>query len=246
VAIDTENLPDGTPYCLTYSFYPGMARLIYANDKPTLTKFFEYLTKHRPLIHLHNYLHDVEILHKMGLDIPHTRFLDTMVRAYELGIGGGGGGDGEDSGGRGSLSLKILAYRHLHMHMTTFKDTVMPFTLPRVISWLKEGLELTYQPKSTKHFKRDVEQGRLYLKIANLLESLMENKMVGGKLVDPWDRVSGWHPWEQELLLYTLGSIPVLDISTIPESALLPYACSDADATLRLAHFLSSYHLPSI
>ena len=84
-------------------------------------------------------LHDSEVFD--ALRLPTEPFLDTMVRAYNLCLGGGGDDEdeGESRAGRGSLSLKVLAYRHCNMHMTSFKDTVYPHSLPHVLTWLKRG-----------------------------------------------------------------------------------------------------------
>lgn len=139
---DTENRPDGTPYCLTFSHTPGTARLIYAHNQPVIRAYNSYLHHFRPLQHMHNWLHDDRVRSEMGL--TYTRVRDTMIRAYELGIGGGGDDDENDAGSaRGALGLKVLAFRHLHMVMTSFKDTVMPHTLPHVIDWLLDAKKLS-------------------------------------------------------------------------------------------------------
>jgi uracil-DNA glycosylase family 4 len=142
ISEDTENSPDGSPFCLTFSHTPGTARLIYASNHKVLQAYDSYMRRFRPLQHMHNWLYDVEIRAKMGL--TYTRVRDTMVRAYELGLGGGGDDEENDAGSaRGALGLKVLAYRHLHMQMTSFRDTVMPHTLPYVLGWLDDALKLT-------------------------------------------------------------------------------------------------------
>lgn len=79
------------------------------------------------------------------LAIPIRNFLDTMVMAYELCLGGGG--DDEDGmAGRGSLGLKQLAYRHLNMRMTSFQDTVYPHSIPKLHAYLRELLPLIEYP----------------------------------------------------------------------------------------------------
>jgi uracil-DNA glycosylase family 4 len=139
---DTENRPDGSPYCLTFSHTPGTARLIYAHNHAAIKAYNSYLECFRPLQHMQNWLHDDVVRSKMGL--TYARFMDTMIRAYELGIGGGGDDDENDAGSaRGALGLKVLAFRHLHMTMTSFKDTVMPHTLPHVVDWLLDAKKLS-------------------------------------------------------------------------------------------------------
>lgn len=145
---DTESLPDGSPYCLTYSHTPGTGRLIYAKDKELLQLFEAEITvcglatdeECIPLV-FHNYLHDANPFDVLGLSIG--KFHDTMVRSYNLCLGGGGDDDDEESrAGRGSLGLKTLAYRLLSMHMTSFKETVTPHSIKFVTKWLYEAEEL--------------------------------------------------------------------------------------------------------
>ncbi len=144
LACDTESLPDGSPYCVTISHTPGTGRLIYVDDVQTLRTFRGYLVRRRPHLTFHNYLHDVKIFD--ALDLPIHKFTDTMVRAYNLCLGGGGDTeDTESRAGRGSLSLKVLAYRHLNVTMTSFRDTVYPHSIPLMLNWLQE-VEQAFRP----------------------------------------------------------------------------------------------------
>ena len=141
ISFDTEFSSSG-PYCLTFSHTPGTGRLIYAADRDLICDLDAYLEFTRPhLFHLHNAMADLDPLYSMGIIIPPHRFLDTMIRSYELGLGGGG--DEDDSGGRGSLGLKSLAYRHLHMPMQSFKDLVTPYAIPLVIEYLERVRNLS-------------------------------------------------------------------------------------------------------
>lgn len=143
---DTESLPGGIgkmgggpPFCLTFSHTPGTGRLIYTKDKHLLEAYRKMLYELLPLHIFHNYLHDSDVYDELSL--PWDPFIDTMVRAYNLCLGGGGDDEdeGESRAGRGSLSLKILAYRHCQMRMSTFKDTVWPHSIPHALTWLKLG-----------------------------------------------------------------------------------------------------------
>jgi hypothetical protein len=145
VAEDTESLPDGSPYCLTFSVSPGTGRLIYARDLDLLKYWGDVLGGRManclaPHQLFHNYLHDV--IPFTALSLPIHKFTDTMVRAYHLCLGGGGDEEDQESkAGRGSLSLKVLAYRHLNMQMTSFKDTVYPHSVPHLVDWLKNAAQ---------------------------------------------------------------------------------------------------------
>src|SRR5579863_10282822 len=88
LACDTESLPDGTPYCITFSHTPGTGRLIYlpaAGSKynpRAFETFVDYINFFGLDAHLlfHNYLHDGPVFEQLGLDID--RSTDTMVREY--------------------------------------------------------------------------------------------------------------------------------------------------------------------
>jgi hypothetical protein len=151
VAVDTESTPDGEAYCLTMSSMPGTGRLIYVKDKGLLDEFDAYVTvyglaKESEYVHqlFHNYLHDEVPYRELNLSIG--PFTDTMVRAYNLCLGGGGGEDEDERGGRGPLSLKALAYRNLNMKMTSFRDTVFPHSVPFMHKWLSQAEALLYTP----------------------------------------------------------------------------------------------------
>ena len=148
IAEDTESLPDASPFCLTFSIYPGSGRLIYARDTHLLDWYRGWLIEKDPHHLFHNYLHDVVPFEGWGL--PINRFTDTMVRAYNLCLGGGGDDEDDSSGAaRGLLSLKVLAWRHCQMRMTSFQDTVHPHSIPYALSWLKLGREML-APMPTK------------------------------------------------------------------------------------------------
>lgn len=138
---DTESTPDGQLFCMTFSVRPGSARLIYAHDRSLIDRYRSFLIANDPHHVFHNYLHDV--IPFTALNLPIDRFTDTMVRAYNLCLGGGGDSeDGESRAGRGLLSLKVLAWRHLHMRMTSFVDTVHPYSIPHALTWLEQARAL--------------------------------------------------------------------------------------------------------
>lgn len=140
IAEDTESLPGGSPYCVTFSILPGTARLIYVYDTHTLSAYRNFLSCYPTHQVFHNYLHDCVPF--ADLSLPINKFSDTMVRAYHLCLGGGGDDeDSESKAGRGSLSLKVLAYRLLNMRMTSFRDTVFPHSVPQLAQWLSTAAQ---------------------------------------------------------------------------------------------------------
>lgn len=133
-ACDTESLPDDSPYCVTFSCYPGTGRLIYTHDSYLISLLAKYLDTSSLLL-FHNYLHDIHPFASMSL--PIHEFRDTMVMSYLSCLGGGASDDDSGMAGRGSLSLKSLAYRFCNMSMTSFRDTVYPHSVPRLVQYLK-------------------------------------------------------------------------------------------------------------
>jgi len=147
LACDTESLPDGRAYCMTLSHTPGTGRLIYAKNRRLLEELAATITNCgfadvSEYIHLlfHNYLYDVAPFDE--IDLPIGPFSDTMVRAYNLCLGGGGDDDEESRAGRGSLGLKTLAYRHCAIRMTSFDDTVHPHSIPHVLNYLYSAADV--------------------------------------------------------------------------------------------------------
>lgn len=287
---DTESYPDGSPYCFTFSHTPGTGRLIYAKDKDLIEEFVGIHTCYghateQELTHLlfHNYLHDVVPMGELG--IPIGPFTDTMVRAYNLCLGGGGDEDEGSKAGRGSLGLKQLSYRFLNMRMTSFKDTVFPYSIPHLRSCLTQAqLLFQYEDRSIKkcqcgclqdrHLvkgKRGLPHGqctgcvgcdkyrawkwppltesddqlnRLYRKVTGLVEAIDTGRCERDEeedIVNPWVRVNGWHGYDHRALTESLGPWPVPSIAHVPEDKLVHYAVRDADATLRLFHFLKTH-----
>lgn len=237
IAEDTENIPDGTPYCLTVSHTPGTARLIHAKDTHILEWYRVNICTAQVTRIFHNFLHDVRVVEELGIPVTGP-FFDTMLMAYELCLGGGGDEE-EGMAGRGSLGLKQLSFRHLNMTMTSFKDTVHPHSLPKLHTYLREVLDLYPTPprKSKKHTPTPEDKliSLFRRKINSLLgnSGSVEGEEKENKEQDHWKRVEGWHSWDREFLLVN-GEVPRPSVADVPEPELIQYACRDADATLRL------------
>lgn len=276
LAIDTESLPNGYPYCVTFSHTPGTGGLVYADDTESMQVLRDYI---QGVILFHNYLHDIAVMDQ--LSIPIRNFLDTMVMAYELCLGGGGDDDENGMAGRGSLGLKQLAYRHLNMSMTSFSDTVFPHSIPKLHAYLRRILPLIeypdlppvcqcrhyrtdhvlrgktlrgacaaclcprYKKSDLKKSDEDILLGRLSRKITTLLNTTSPDPEYDTPdpdtaLFDPWKRINQWHDYDRQYLLDIEGPWPVPSVADVPENELVHYACRDADATLRLYHYLDS------
>jgi hypothetical protein len=184
------------------------------------------------------------------MNLPIHKFTDTMVRAYHLCLGGGGDDeDSESKAGRGSLSLKVLAYRHLNMKMTSFRDTVYPYSIPQLAKWLDTATDVLSPLPPVKKRKGDPKPPpsdksiqRLYTKtkrLANRLTTDTNTDWANSKK-DPWKFIrTNWQE-DLETLETIAGPIPTPSISFVPEPQLLHYAVRDADATLRLFLFMKN------
>ena len=79
-------------------------------------------------------------------------------------------------------------------------------------------------------------------KLISLLHRKLNNIILkvesGSPDADPWKRVKDWGDWDRDVLRDCVGEMPRPSIAHVPEKELLTYACRDADATIRLYHYL--------
>jgi hypothetical protein len=223
IALDTEVTRDHEPFCVTLSVRPGTGRLIRASDHSACANLAGKLSRWSGYILLHNRLFDRSVLARMGIPIPHNRIIDTMMEAYHL--------------GNLPQGLKALAYRHLGMEMDSFDDLVTPHSRALVLTYYAKALSETW-PRPEEELVRDKEgQWKLYRpqSLNTMLKRLFTDLGKNPEL-DVFDR---WKSdrWESshEMVEAKLGRWPGKDIRHAPfETAVVPYACRDADATLRL------------
>jgi uracil-DNA glycosylase family 4 len=112
VAIDTEGSAT-EPWSLSFALQSGAGYCIRARAI-ALDGFRAWLGVAKPLVVLHNALHDLAVLRGMGIDLESLGcpFIDTMVMAYNLRV--------EPQG------LKQLAWRHLGLHMRSYPELIAP------------------------------------------------------------------------------------------------------------------------
>lgn len=194
LACDTENARDGTPFCLTYSVFPGRARLIRATNLAALEHLQRFLNEWEGPILWHNWLHDNKITDRMGLRFPRRRIVDTMVRVFEL--------------GNLPQGLKALSYRELGMKMLDFDDLVSPHSAKIVLSYLREAMSYDW-PKPPKESTRQAD-GSIKDKQPQSMRSKIKRFLTAvGK--DPDKNVfDAWDNWEEshELIEETIGRYP--------------------------------------
>lgn len=238
LALDTEATPRSSfgsviqrwnPYCFSYTLRPGEGFVIYLDRPELVNEFCHRITSLDLLLVFHNYLFDAPICQSIG--IPIRRFDDTMIRAYNL-----------QNIPRG---LKPLAYRLCGMHMDSFNDVVTPHSCARVMEWAAISIEIlsdiiyTHHGKPTKsyplgkpllHPRRrpefTVDHARTYNKLSKLMDDCYS--------IDPWKRWRDWHPHDRDFISSLVSSIPPRSIAHCPRVSSTPYACADADATMRI------------
>lgn len=214
VAIDTEGWKDD-PWCLQWSDEPGTANLIWASNARSLDSFRKMLLHYRPLVIFHNAPHDLAVLRAMGIDIigMGLRFADTMTMAAnccDLPLG-----------------LKPLAWRLAGMRMKSWRATVGEYDLAVVRRYLQLVVDKqAFWPKPAGR-----EHGIARLAAARL------KKEDSAEARDAWLDIDDARRRPVEDVL---GPMPRLRRQDVPDAVLVPYACTDADATLRCFAKLST------
>lgn len=123
-AIDTEDLVDGQPWCATVSWADGIGAFITPDNHAALSTMRGWLEQ-GAVCFIHNSLHDLQPLRKLGQDwrkylhwaregrAGGGRIVDTQVLAYE-------------QGRIHTQALKTLSYRLLGQLMTSYEEIVGP------------------------------------------------------------------------------------------------------------------------
>jgi DNA polymerase len=222
LAIDTEFARSRStgyrkvPYCLSYSCEPGTGYMVHGDDRYLTSEFARYAGLWKEQFILHHAEADISVLASMGIDIPWRRVDDTMVRAYHLGVF--------------RQSLKVLAYRLAGMKMQEFADLVRPYAHLEAVDYLYELSKSTWA-------KPDGFPPRSWSLNTYVKRTLGDLD----KCTDP-DKVSQivlgrWEEWPDEIVQPAIdkhGPMPQPNIAQVPIEQVIPYACRDADATLRI------------
>lgn len=219
LACDTEVTKNGDPFCLTFSSTPGTGYLIKAGDKD-LGHFQWQLDNWTGPILFHNWLFDGEVVRRMGLRFPEHLIVDTMVMAFHL--------------GNLPQGLKALSYRLLGMKMTDFEDTVLPYSTPLCLDYLRRCNDYEWERPPEQLVRGDDGLLKLYkpqsfnTKLKRFFTDLSKN---------PSKSVFGaWDNWEDSHaeVEAKMGPFPGMCITHVPLEDTIYYACRDADSTLRL------------
>lgn len=221
LAIDTESLPNGTPYLISVSWEPGIGYVVI----PELFSVFGLVLSNREMLSsnsitvFHNLTYDVgKVLAQLGIRVPIEGCQDTMLMAHLLQLE--------------SRGLKELAHRYCGMEMKEYSDLVRPGQLPlstryleavckNVWPWPEEELG----PRGRKH---PIEK-----RAAKILADTVN------KGADPWVRWMGKDMEElREVVERELGEMPQAGLDSANWEEVVWYSARDADSTLRLYHVL--------
>lgn len=218
---DTEFHRRRGPFCLTYSQFPGTGRLIRAERSDLLRAFQEHLDRHDAAICFHNWLADAPVTAAMGLSFHRRLLVDTMVLVFHL--------------GNLPQGLKALAYREIGMVMQDFNDLVTPYSTELCLDYLMRASAVTWPKPEQDVIRGDDMQWKLYKQqsMNTKLKRFFTDFAKGDGTMNVFERWENWED-EQPMIEAECGEWPGLDISHAPFEEILPYACRDADACLRL------------
>ena len=232
IAMDTEGYP-GDPWGLSFSLWPGTARVIKATDTVGLGFFREWLHRNREdlMIILHNALFDLGMLREMGIDLSRFKFVDTMVMAYLLCIE--------------PQSLKPLSHRHCGMELSDYDDVVGPYAQPLYRNYLEAAASVSWPPPEQTC---EVVDGKLKFhkpwSIAKRLSRIISDSDkplddIYGGMFDFKRRWKGLDDDIRDEIEATCGPFPLIGLQHVPDKVAIPYSAGDADATLRVFQSLS-------
>lgn len=103
LSIDTESLPDGSPYLASVSWEPGVGYVVTRDQFEHFKNTLQYTDAE---IVFHNLTYDMKILNGLGIDVPVSRCHDTMLMAHLLQLE--------------SRALKQLSHRYCGMSMREY------------------------------------------------------------------------------------------------------------------------------
>lgn len=226
--VDTEDDSHGKPWSLQYSVRPTHGRLIWAADREML-ELWETLTAWgRKGISIHNDLHDLEVLHRLGLWEAPLQFTDTMKDAYHL--------------ANLPQGLKALGWRLFGKRMTDWRDVVVPASTEALAVWLAGVVlyEADRRVETWTEYKRPYrgQLGKLTVtpndwekRAVHLLNHSTSPTYDLHKKVKEFKlglRYDGQGEFEE------LGVAPGIGIEYVPIEVAVNYACQDADVQGRV------------
>lgn len=250
MAIDTETYND-EPYSAQVCWNPGRAYFLRTPYGKALKEWEVSvrmgLTSHAPVhmwlqhvitaipdmtVVLHNAPGDLDILEKVGINVPIHMVRDTMQEAYHL--------------GNLPQGLKALAYRLLGVRMKGYLDVVMPPSRIKALDWIENAIGLVedkYQITTLKQLKTKVKT----IVSPSPMEKGLRRIFKHGCFNDGynvWDKIKELREKEQESgpiwgdVDSTHGPVPLPGIANVGVEEQIRYGCMDADVTWQVARKL--------
>lgn len=211
VAADVETVNNrlwSVQVCAT----PGTAYFV----GPELSPRFHFPDDLRVVFH--NYLYDYQFIRA-------SRFLDTMVMAYQLGLPQG---------------LKELASRLRGMEMQSYDDLVSGAGRGNAVDYLSSVAARDWpKPEPVTEFKWDNKAGKVIDRVRKPQPILQKAKRIladcsANPGTDPVKRWKDIDQSERAVAESVLGPMPESTIADIPRPKAVWYACRDSDATQRV------------
>lgn len=240
--LDTET-DAGKMWCITVSVAPGSGLMVRVSDTEAMHALYAYIR----LFHwfIHNAGFDVDILAhaRDPLILPPHRFTCTQQAVYH----------------RGNLpqGLKALGYRIFGLSMTSYEDTVLPWSRKKLMGWWVDALLLTgsdrvevpgaISVKTGRHGKSKFKPSRAYSRLLQIYNYSQANPEY-----DPWkswdslgvadkkdpDKEVKVTEEDKVRIIGEIGEPPRQSIVHVPVEIARDYAIRDCDVGLRLGLYL--------
>lgn len=247
LGVDTEDLVDGDPWCLTVSWADGDAALL-GPGHPDLPVLDAVVRQPHCTTFIHHGLHDLPVLRRLGLDWANLylwspgqpRIIDTMQLAFQ-------------QGGRiHTQSLKTLVYRLLAVQMDSYDDIVQPVAQERALDYLVSANAIEDWAKPEPEPYWDEEQGKVRIARPQGAGQRLKRIISDYGKYDPaehedaaFDAVKRWDALPEHVqaeVQHRLGPFPYTDLSHCPPARARHYAGQDADMTRQLGLELWTRH----
>lgn len=252
LGVDTEDLVNGRPWCLTVSWADGHACFM-PPDHPQLRVLDALVRDPMTITFIHNGMHDLKPLRYLGLDwraqyrwqqpdgSQHTldsRIIDTMILAFQ-------------QGRLHTQALKTLSYRLLDTLMVSYSDIVDPVAEQRALDYMTEAYSRNgwLKPEHTAYWDEALGKVRMQRPqgVAQRLKRFMSDygKFEPDEEGNAFSVVKRWEALPAELqqeIEIRLGPFPRTDLSHCDRQAAVHYACQDADQTRLLGLELWARH----
>lgn len=236
LALDTET-DENAPFSIQYSTKPGVAYmfLVEADLVSTFKLCLERFWQNKLTVHFAE--NDLEDLHRLGIEIQSVDVVDTMRELYHL--------------ANQPQGLKAAVYRNLGYRMTTYIDTVEPYSRKALLQWIETAIQHVQdcwfytEHKQLKTKVKVIHKPHESLAVLRRIERKLHEE---GSEYDPWQQPK-FHGSEMKPRLFgrpwlsslenDIGRMPRRSIVHVPIEEAVTYGCSDADFTGRLAVWLA-------